>query len=193
MQTAPELYQWTYEEYMHLAETGFFEGKLVELIEGQIRTMSPKGPRHEGVAEFVRAALTAAFASRNSYVRKEAPLILNSLNAPEPDAAVVVGGAGDYLIAHPTPDQVLLIVEVADSSRVVDLGLKARLYAAAGIDDYWVVCPAEGEVIVLRERVQQGAAPGVWQYAARRTYRSPMTIQPLAPGALPVSVADLLP
>ncbi len=152
MQTLPQLYRWTRDEYEHLAELGFFEGKPVELIGGQIVTMSPKGPRHEAVAELVRLALAAAFPAGQAYVRKEAPLGLGAYDEPEPDAAVVVGGPRDYLTAHPTPAQTLLVVEVAETTRAFDLGGKADVYAAAGIDEYWVVCPAEDEVVVCRRQ-----------------------------------------
>ena len=193
MQTLPQLYRWTRDEYEHLAELGFFEGKPVELIGGQILTLSPKGPRHEAVAELVRQALAAAFPAGQAYVRKEAPLGLGAYDEPEPDAAVVVGRPRDYLTAHPTAEQTLLVVEVAETTRAFDLGDKADVYAAAGIDDYWVVCPAEDEVVVCRRPAAHAASKTGLRYADRHAYRRGEAITPLTNATAAVAVDDLLP
>lgn len=193
MQTLPHVYRWTRDEYDRLAELGIFEGKPVELIGGQIVQMSPKGPRHETLAELVRLALTTAFAATSAYVRKEAPVALGPHDEPEPDAAVVIGSPRDYLTAHPTPAHILLVVAVADTTRAYDLGHKADLFAAADIADYWVVCPAEDEIVVCRQRAPDSESHTTWRYTERRSYRRGEVIRPLAPTAQAVAIAALLP
>jgi Uma2 family endonuclease len=84
------------------------------------------------------------------------------------------------------------VVEIADTSQAYDLGRKAEVYAAAGIEDYWVVLPAEREIVVCRDRQTTSASSTGWAYA-ERAFRPGETIAPLAMPAHPVAVADLLP
>ncbi len=193
MQTLPQLYRWTRDEYEHLAELGFFEGKPVELIGGQIIEVSPKGPRHSALNKLVEEALEQVFPRASTYVRTQEPLALGVYDEPEPDAALVVGRPRDYLTAHPTPAQTRLVVEVAETTRAFDLGDKADVYAAAGIDDYWVVCPAEDEVVVCRRPVANAASKTRVGYADRRAYRRGEAITPLSSIAAAVAVDELLP
>jgi Uma2 family endonuclease len=129
--------------------------------------------------------------------RTEKPLALGEWDEPQPDIAVVLGGWRDYLNVHPTPEQVLLVMQIADTTREFDLGRKADVYAAAGIKDYWVVCPGEGEVVVCRDRrlalTTTLTSTTEWTYAERRVVRRGEVIVPLHAGAAAVAVADLLP
>ncbi|MCC6627605.1 MAG: Uma2 family endonuclease [Chloroflexi bacterium] len=191
--STPRLYRWTRQEVERLAELGAFEGVHVELIEGQIVEMSPNGPRHTGLTNRGRKALERAFPADRYTVRPEAPLALSDWSAPEPDMLVAVGGDADYMTAHPTAAQAALVVEVADSSIAYDRGYKADLYAAAGIRDYWVVDVSAGVVVVLRAPRPDETSRTGQRYAERHDYRSGEQIAPLAAGAAPVTVAELLP
>lgn len=188
----PPAYRWSRAEYERLGETGLVANRRVELIGGEIVEMSPKGPRHVTLTGLVRAALERTFASLACHVREEKPLALGEWDEPEPDLAVVVGGLLDYAMAHPTPEQTLLVVEIADTTVAYDTGDKADIYAAAQIGDYWVVLAAERAVAVLRRPAPNPDSLTNWRYAERRDYRIGETIAPLALPDQSVAVADLL-
>jgi Uma2 family endonuclease len=130
-------------------------------------------------------ALILAVGAR-ACVRPQCCFLASPWSVPEPDVAVVPGTLADYDAEHPR--EALLVVEVADSSLPQDRISKARIYAAAGVPEYWIVNLREGVVEVLRE-------PDV---AAAR-YRASRVAQPgdrLALAAVPgasVAVSDLLP
>ena len=175
----------TVEQFFGLVETGVLtEDDRVELLEGVIVAMSPTHPAHDSAVTRVSAALYDAVA-RRAVVRTQCSLIVGR-SVPEPDVAVVPGSFADYDTAHPR--EALLIVEVADSSLPQDRISKARIYAAAGVPEYWIVNLREGVVEVLRE-------PDV----ATARYRTSRLAQPddrLELAALPgasVTVSDLLP
>jgi Uma2 family endonuclease len=193
MQTLPRLYRWTRAEYDHLIELGAFQDKRVELIEGKIVETSPKGPRHAWLTNRAHVAVERAFPADRFTIRSEQPLALGQWNEPEPDVAVAAGDMDDYQAAHPTAEQALLVVEVADPSVAFDLGDKADVYAAAGIADYWVVDVAAGRVVVLRAPRPDTASATGQRYAEQREHRPGDKITPLAAEATPIAVADLLP
>jgi Uma2 family endonuclease len=188
----PRLYRWSRLDYERLVEIGLLEGRHVELIGGEIVQMSPKGPRHATTTVLLVPALEGAFAGIDCHVRPDLPLALGDWDEPEPDVAVVVGGRRDYAEAHPTAARTLLVVEVADTTAAYDLGAKADRYAAAGLEDYWLVLPAARAVAVLRRPAPDPADPARRRYAERRDYRADEAIAPLAAPGRAVRVADLL-
>lgn len=192
-QTMPHPYRWPRARYERLAESGVLDDQHVELIGGQIVAMSPKGPRHAVVTGEVRAALEASFARDGFHVREEKPLALGEWDEPEPDLAVVVGRGREYLAAHPTAARTPLVVEIADTTARYDLGHKADIYAAAEIVDYWVVLPAEREVVVCRRPGADADSLTHVRYAERRAYRPGEMIAPLHASGRPIPVSDLLP
>lgn len=121
-------------EYDHLAENGAFENEKVELLEGLIVEMSPQGPRQFGVIIALTEVLTESL-DRRATVAAQGPLRTGAQSKPEPDVAVVPRGR--YMDAHPA--QAHLVVEVAESSLRKDRLLKSRIYAAAGVPEYWVI------------------------------------------------------
>ncbi len=195
MQTTPErprAYRWPRADYERLGEAGLLVDRRVELIGGEIVEMSPKGPRHATLTGLVRAALEEAFAPLACHVREEKPLALGEWDEPEPDLAVVIGGLRDYAAAHPTAEQTLLVVEVADTTAAYDMGDKADMYAAAQVAEYWVVLAAERAVAVLRRPVPNPASVTSFRYAERQDYQVGEAIVPLALSDRSVAVADLL-
>jgi Uma2 family endonuclease len=105
-------------------------------------------------------------------VRIQSPTRIPKLeSALEPDVLWLVNE--NYSTSHPEPEDVLLLIEVAESSLTYDTGEKARLYAEAGIADYWVVDLAEDGVEVFRDPQPSG-------YRSRRTHRGDEEIRPLA-------------
>ena len=115
-------------------------------------------------------------------VRSQSPLAASDESEPEPDVAVLPPGA--YLDDHPRAAH--LVVEVADSSRAKDLGVKARLYAEMGVPDYWVVDLARRELVVHRD-------PAPDRYREVRTLGAGDAIALLAFPEVTVRIADILP
>ena len=137
------------DEYDKMVELGLFEDERVELLDGVIVTMSPKGAPHDSAIERLTELLVTRLAGRAT-VRVQSAFAASAGSQPEPDLAVVP--RGDYRQAH--PNEALLIIEVADSSLATDRGTKARLYAEFGVAEYWVVNVRDGIVEVHTEIVE---------------------------------------
>ena len=124
------------DDYERMAAAGILtEDDRVELIAGEIVEMSPIGDRHVGCVN-VLADLLADLVRREALISVQNPIRLSADGEPQPDIALLRRGAPR---AVPTPDDVLLVIEVADSSRDYDRGVKLPLYAAAGIKEAWLV------------------------------------------------------
>jgi Uma2 family endonuclease len=125
------------EGYFGLVESGVLAASdHVELLEGVIVAAPPQAPLHAAVIMCVDAALRRVIASDTS-VRVQLPFVAGPRSVPEPDFAVVPGSAADYLREHPR--RALLVVEVSDRSLAQDRLSKSRIYAAAGVPEYWIV------------------------------------------------------
>jgi hypothetical protein len=136
--------RFTADEYMRMAEAGILgEDERVELIRGEILIMSPIGPRHCTAVDRFNYLLVTALGAR-AWVRVQSTVRLFPDTMPEPDLAIL--RRRDYSEAHPTSADILLVIEVAETSLVYDRGRKAALYAEAGIPEYWVA-DTRGEVI----------------------------------------------
>lgn len=185
---APRERLFTAEEYHALARAGVLtEDDRVELINGRIVTMTPIGPLHIHAVN----RLARFFAERVYSVKPPLAIVsvqnsvhLGHRNEPEPDLALLRPDAPQDRV--PTPEDILLLVEVADSSAEVDRRVKRPLYAAAGISELWVVYLSDGYVEVCRE-------PGAEDYTdvARMMPEDALTIAALSdlPG---LSVAEVL-
>lgn len=179
-----ETYRWSREVYDRAVEAGVFGPEdRIELLDGELLTMTPQGSRHAAVATRVGAELARAFGSR-AHVRTQMPLAADDDSEPEPDLAVVAGDALDYLDAHPAT--ALLVVEVSDDSLRRDRSVKRRLYARCGIPEYWIVSLPDTRLEVYRRPV--GGA-----YRDAKTLRAGETVSPLAAPAAAIPVGDLLP
>jgi len=128
----------TLAEYHRLAEWGFFEqNNRVELIRGELIQMAAKGRNHSVCNSLVFGELYSILGKRAN-VRGQEPIILSNNSEPEPDVVIARKKADNYLSAHPTPDDILLVIEVADSTLKYDQTTKLEIYAEAGITDYWI-------------------------------------------------------
>ena len=179
--------RWTRVEYDRLVETGVLdEDDPVELLDGRLIVSEPQGSRHAAAVAMAHAALDRAFGP-GFHVRNQLPVALDDRSEPEPDLCVVRGRAQDYRDAHPTSP--VLVVEIADDSLAHDRLRKGRVYARAGIRDYWIVNLVHGVLEVRREPVRGRRG---WGYRRVRLLKRDATIKPLA-ARRPVRVADLLP
>jgi Uma2 family endonuclease len=143
----------TVTEYHRLAETGVLtEDERVELIAGVIVPVSPIGPVHATSVTRLNTFLVRTIGD-SFEIRSQNPVRLNSLSEPEPDVAVLQPRS--YREALPTPADVVLLIEVADSSLAVDHGTKLPLYAAAGIAEVFLV-DLIGELLERHTEPQDG-------------------------------------
>lgn len=130
--------RFTIEEYHRLAELGFFhEDDRIELIRGEIIQMAAKGTPHTTCCSNLLEELAGLLRGR-AKLRCQDPITLPSKSEPEPDFAILRIRADNYLSAHPTPADVLLLIEIADSTLKYDQETKLSLYAEARISDYWL-------------------------------------------------------
>src|SRR5215467_11843109 len=129
--------RWTRREYNRLIELGVLhEDEPIELLAGRLVVREPQRTPHAMATQLAAEALRTAFGPGWS-VRVQLPIALDAESEPEPDVAVVGGSPRDYPTEHPSAPA--LVVEVAHASLRADRLLKARLYARAGIAEYWIV------------------------------------------------------
>ena len=126
------------EEYHRMAEAGILrEKERVELIEGEIVQMAPIGTQHFGCVINVNRLFVARLGDR-AVVSPQGPVVIAPRSEPQPDLALLRPRAVPYSRALPTPEDVLLAVEVADTTVRFDRLVKSRLYARAGIAEFWL-------------------------------------------------------
>ncbi len=145
--------------------------------------MSPEKSRHAAAIDLALEALRREFGGSHT-IRVQHPLIVSDSSEPEPDLAVVPGSARDYVEQHPS--SAALVVEVSDTSLEYDRTRKARIYAQAGLADYWIVNVVEGILEVHRDPTPSG-------YRSISRFRAGDAVSPLAAPGASVAVADLLP
>lgn len=140
--------RFTVDDYYRMAAAGVFrEDERVELIDGEIIEMSPAGSRHAGGVNGIATLLNERKANSPFIISVQNPVRLDDGTEPQPDIAVLRRRDDYYTKSHPTPADVLLVIEVADSSLVMDLGAKVRTYARAGIPEYWVFDLVHNEIV----------------------------------------------
>jgi Uma2 family endonuclease len=141
----------TLDDYHRLGEAGILsEDDRVELLEGQLIDMSPVGPRHAVTVDRLHTLLVRAVADP-IWVRGQNPIALDSLSEPQPDIVLLRAPWPGFPQAHPRAADVVLLVEVADSSIDTDLGAKRELYARAGVLEFWIVDLTTDGVLVCRD------------------------------------------
>jgi Uma2 family endonuclease len=185
MSVAVSRRRFTADDYQRMGQAGILCAEdRVELIDGEIIAMTPIGPRHcASVDRATRAFVTKA--GDSAIVRVQGSVRLDLHNEPEPDLVLLRPRADFYASRHPGPDDILLIVEVADSSIDYDREVKSRLYARSGVQQYWLA-----DLIELVLVCYSSPEGGTYQ-SVRRYTRG----QSLAPNLLPeciIAVEDLL-
>jgi Uma2 family endonuclease len=128
------------EDFYRMAEAGVLgqDHQRTELIEGEILELMPIGPSHAGHVLRVVTLFSQKLGGRY-LINSQNPVRLGEYSEPIPDVSVVRCREDFYAGGHPGPEDVVLLVEVADTTLEYDLGRKARLYARAGISEYWIV------------------------------------------------------
>ncbi len=174
-------------EFTRMGEAGVFEeDERLELIEGEIIEMSPIGRRHAGRVRYLINLLTRELGIDEAVIDAQDPVVLGDLSEPQPDVALLVPRADFYAEEHPRPNDVLLLIEVADTSLAYDREVKIPIYARYGVPEVWIADLSGAAVEVYREPTADG-------YVRReRLGSAEVTLSPqLLPG-LRLTVKDLV-
>ncbi|HEY4178206.1 MAG TPA: Uma2 family endonuclease [Kofleriaceae bacterium] len=164
-------------EYEKLVEVGMFEGLRIELLDGQIVEKSPQSVAHSSILNALARPCYALIApDREISVCSGFRAGMRSM--PEPDLAIVPA-------RYRHPEEALLVVEVADDSLRNDLGIKAAIYAAAGVPEYWVVDVAH-DLVIEHKR------PTVRGYQSIESQKRGATLRTSAVPMLVITVDDIL-
>ena len=179
------------EQYHQMIDAGVLtEDDPVELIEGILVYKMPKKPRHRIAMANLRSAIEPLLPANMSLQMQEPITLADS--EPEPDGAVFRGKPQDYRDRHPGPDEVFLVIEIADATLRRDRGMKLRMYARAGIAIYWIVDLAGRSVEVYTNPDREAPKP---TYGKPRVYREgnkiPIELAGRKIGT--IAVAEILP
>lgn len=168
-----------------MVEVGIFDpADRVELLDGEIVYRSPIGARHAGVVNWVNRLLNARLGDRALVIVQNPPRLLPR-SEPRPDVTVARYRHDCYDSAHPTAEDVLLIIEVSDSSLRTDRAIKLPIYARQGISEVWLVD-------IAADVVHAHTDPGVENYIKARTVRPGESLTPTAFPDLALGVTDIL-
>lgn len=163
----------TVEEYHRMAEAGILGAdERIELIEGEIVQMAPIGPRHAGCVINANRLFFTMLGDR-AVISPQNPVVIRPRSEPQPDLLLLRPRAVSYSQELPTSEDVMLAVEVADTTVRFDRVVKARLYARAGIAEFWLCLTMDGAVEVYR-------GPGADGYASVRLHGPGQIVSPLA-------------
>jgi Uma2 family endonuclease len=172
------------DEYHRLPQAGVLrEQERLELINGEILTMTPIGSYHASRVNRLTRVFTRIFGDR-VIVQVQNPVKIDNYSEPEPDLALLKPQADFYAARLPEPPDVLLIVEVADTSLAYDRDVKLPLYAKQGIPEAWLVNLPNNCVEVFAEPSPQG-------YELHRIFRKGMVTSPTLPD-LQVALTEIL-
>lgn len=185
MALEPKRYRFTTAEYDRLGEVGVLgEDDHVELIEGEIIQMSPIGRSHASRVDRLNRVFNRGVGDA-AIVRIQNPIVLGDHSEPEPDLTLLRPRPDFYASEHPTPEEILLVIEVADSSIEYDRQIKAPLYARNRIQELWLLDLGRNHLVVYRDPTGEG-------YATTRVLRRGEVISPLAFPHLVIPIADIL-
>ncbi len=176
----------TVDEYDRLAKAGIFcADERVELLDGVIFEMSPINPPHAACLRRLNETLVQAVGARG-IVDGQDPVVLPPASKPQPDLAVLKRRADYYATAHPQPEDILLLIEISDTTYSFDRNRKIPRYAAAGIREAW-------QFDLKRDRVLVYRYPQDGRYTEMTEHHRGDTLSLLAFPDLVLRVADLLP
>lgn len=168
-----------------MGETGILKPDArVELLNGEIVDMSPIGSNHGGTTKSLNHIFARSCQERY-VVSVQDPIRLDGVSEPEPDLMLLKPEKSFYRERHPGPDDVLLLIEVADASLERDREKKLSLYGKAGISDYWIVNLLENTIEVHREPTFTG-------YSSIQVFEPGQEVAPLEFPGLLVSVGEVL-
>ena len=143
--------RFTVEEYHRMVHAGIFqEDDRIELLEGEVVEMTPIGSRHSGCVNRLTRLLSERSSGR-ALVSVQNPIRLAEHSEPQPDVALLTPRPDYYGNSHPEPGDILLLIEVTETSESYDRAVKVPLYARYGVQEVWLVDLAEDVVVVYRQ------------------------------------------
>jgi Uma2 family endonuclease len=181
-------HRWTVAEYHRMGEVGLLnEDSPVELIEGEIIEKEwPISSQHAGAVRHLIALTHRDIPAKGKYiVSVHNPIVLNDYNEPEPDLALLRWRDNFYVDAHPGPQDVILVIEVADATACYDRDVKVPLYARYGIEEVWLIDIRQRQLEIYRD-------PAHGQYRQRDCRRAGQIAPILCPDAV-IDLAELFP
>jgi Uma2 family endonuclease len=179
-------YAFTVADYHQLIASGHFKRTdRVELISGGLTIMPPIGPEYSFHTTRITNTLPQMLPT-GVWLRVNEPITIGNHSEPQPDAAVVRERPDGYRSAHPGPKDVLLIIEVADTSAAFDTQVKAKLYSKAGIPEYWVIDVQESCLRVFTEPSARG-------YKHIQVLERDDTVKSVSINGLAIQVKELMP
>jgi Uma2 family endonuclease len=184
---AVQILRWyfTVTDFARMAEVGIFtEDDRVELIDGEVRVMSPIGPRHTALVKRLNTLLSRHVADR-TIVSVQDPIQLTDDTEPQPDLALLRARADFYAQAHPRPAEVFVVVEVAETSLEYDRDEKIPRYARARIPEVWLID-------VARETITQYTQPDGTGYRGEQTLHRGHILVSTTVSSLQLTVDDIL-
>lgn len=148
---ARRLHPFTVQDYQRMAETGILqEDDRVELLDGEILEMSPIGSRHAAIVDYLNAWFSREMGAE-AIVRVQSPVRLSLYSEPQPDLTLLKPRPDFYENAHPGPEDVLLLIEVAESSLDYDRDFKLPRYGEASILESWLIDLAGQRLLAYKE------------------------------------------
>jgi len=175
----------TVDEFERMGEAGIFtEDDRVELIEGEIIQLGMIGAKHAAAVDRTVEFLMLGLSGRAN-VRVQNPVQLDVYNEPLPDITLLARRADFYAAGHPTADDVLLAIEISDTTLRYDRDVKMRIYAVRGIRESWIVDLDRGAVLVFRDPSPDG-------YKTCLIFRRGDSLSPLAFPDFFISVDHML-
>ena len=178
--------RWSVKSYHRMSELDILDpNERTELIAGQITLMAAKGTPHVTSLHLLANALREQLGN-TALVRTQDPIQLDDFSEPEPDLVIVKGTVLEYAEQHPRPEHVYLVVEVTDSTLKQDCEIKEKLYAQAGLIDYWVVNLKKRQLHIFRDPTPTG-------YTSHLILTEPNQVSPLAFPNLIVTLTSILP
>ncbi len=175
----------TVAEYDRMIEAGIYtENDRIELLNGEIIEIMPKGPKHayfnEATAELFKQKL-----GNNVDVRSQNPIRLDDFSEPEPDVVLAKPPRKNYLENHPTPTDILLVMEISDTTLAYDRDDKARAYSRSGIQQYLLLN-------LQNETVEDYREPNADGYQYKRTLRKGDALNLVAFPEIEIEITNFL-
>lgn len=184
------LRRFTVSDYHRMIEVGILtEDERIELMDGVILKMNPKRTRHSVVTNLITARFYRLVPEGEALLRGQDPILLTDNTEPEPDVVVVKPREDAYLSAHPSPSDVLLVIEVSDTTLEYDTEVKLPRYAASGIPEVWIVNLVDNRIEVYLNPFTLPDGTGI--YRTRTHLGKGETLTPHAFPSLKISVDDV--
>ena len=184
-ETAPVPHRFTVEDFHLMGEVGLLnDNRRYELLEGEIIEMFPPGNIHSSHVDRAHAEIFDRL-RRKDHLRNQGNVQVSDISEPLPDLVILRPSGDEYSTAAPTAKDILLLIEVADSSLAYDRDRKARIYGHAGVPEYWIVDTRGRQVLVFRKPRRTG-------YGEMKVHAPGDTLRALKVPELLLAVSDLL-